>query len=284
MIYLKRFLFASEDDEDDAILRFDRTFNNCYPFRIFPAKNWERIDFSDITILNGSNGSGKSTALNVIAEKIQAQRECAFNRSGLYERYIALCQAEFAGHPCREKKIIASDDVFNCMIDLRLLNSGVETKRLNLFDEYAERKHKHFQLKSLDQLDELRRCNAAKSKSRVGFVRPYLAGGEIVTRSNGESALQYFSNKIDCDGLYLLDEPENSLSPKKQLELKQFIEDSVRFYHCQFIIATHSPFLLSLKEAVIYDLDGEAVKQKAWTELECVRTYRSFFAEHEAEF
>ena len=64
---------------------------------------------------------------------------------------------------------------------------------------------------------------------------------------------RYFTEKILDGGLYLLDEPENSLSPQKQLELLQFLEDSVRFYDCQFIIATHSPFLLSLKGARIYD-------------------------------
>ena len=278
MIYLKRFYFASEEDEDDFLLGLKTaSFNNAYPFRLFSSKSWANVDFKDITILNGSNGSGKSTALNVIAEKIRAKRECAFNRSGVYEHYLALCRAEFSKHRCIERKIITSDDVFNCMIDLRLINSGMEHKRMNLFDEYEERRNKHFQLKSLDQLDELRSFNEAKAKNRDEFVRARLVG-EITSRSNGESALQYFANKIDCDGLYLLDEPENSLSPKKQLELKQFIEDSVRFYRCQFIIATHSPFLLSIKDAAIYDMDSEVVRQKPWTELECVRTYRRFFA------
>lgn len=84
--------------------------------------------------------------------------------------------------------------------------------------------------------------------------------------------------------LYLLDEPENSLSPERQQELLRFIEDSARFYGCQFIIATHSPFILYLKGAKIYDLDEDPVDVKKWTELENVRAYHDFFAEHEAEF
>ena len=49
--------------------------------------------------------------------------------------------------------------------------------------------------------------------------------------------------------LYLLDEPENSLSPKFQIELIQLINELTRFFKCQFIIVTHSPFLLSIPEA-----------------------------------
>ena len=82
----------------------------------------------------------------------------------------------------------------------------------------------------------------------------------------------------------MLDEPENSLSPEKQKELLQFIQDSVRFYNCQFVIATHSPFLLSLKEAKIYDFDENPVRTKVWTELKNVRDYYDFFKEHEKEF
>ena len=84
--------------------------------------------------------------------------------------------------------------------------------------------------------------------------------------------------------LYLLDEPENSLSAEYQQELLQFIEDSARFFNCQFIIATHSPFLLAAKHAKIYDLDAKPVVVKRWTELENVRRYFDFFMAHAEEF
>ena len=82
----------------------------------------------------------------------------------------------------------------------------------------------------------------------------------------------------------MLDEPENSLSPAKQQELLRFLEDSVRFFGCQFIIATHSPFLLSMRGAKIYDLDEEIVDVKRWSELENVRAYYEFFKKHEEVF
>ena len=84
--------------------------------------------------------------------------------------------------------------------------------------------------------------------------------------------------------LYLLDEPENSLSPSLCAELARFIADSARFYRCQFIIATHSPLLLAMKGAKIYDLDGSPARVRKWTDLENVRVLRDFFAEHEEEF
>lgn len=93
-----------------------------------------------------------------------------------------------------------------------------------------------------------------------------------------------YSNAIKENALYLLDEPENSLSAALQMKLKSFLEDSARFYHCQFIISTHSPFLLSMQGAKIYDLDSDPIGVKPWTELENVKTYYGFFKSHEKSF
>ena len=102
--------------------------------------------------------------------------------------------------------------------------------------------------------------------------------------SNGESAFMYFTEKIQVRGLYLLDEPENSLSPKLQIELMKYIEDSARYFDCQFVISTHSPFLLAINGAKIYDLDENPVDVKRWTELENVQMYFDFFKKYEEEF
>lgn len=96
--------------------------------------------------------------------------------------------------------------------------------------------------------------------------------------------LLLITEKIEKNGLYLLDEPENSLSPMRQMELMRFIEDSARFFGCQFIISTHSPFLLAMNGAKIYDLDENPVQVKKWTELDNVRTYYEFFNKHKGEF
>ena len=106
----------------------------------------------------------------------------------------------------------------------------------------------------------------------------------IREQSNGESAFFYFTEKIKDDGLYLLDEPENSLAPKRQQELAEFLQNSARFFGCQFVIATHSPFLLAIRGARIYDLDENPVDVKRWTELPNVRSYFEFFEKYKDEF
>ena len=80
------------------------------------------------------------------------------------------------------------------------------------------------------------------------FVRERLGNNNIIEWSNDESALIFWEREIKEDSIYILDEPENSLSAENQLKLKKFIEDSVIFYNCQFIISTHSPFLLKLMD------------------------------------
>ncbi len=81
-----------------------------------------------------------------------------------------------------------------------------------------------------------------------------------------------------------LDEPENSLSPARQKELAAFLEEAVRFFDCQIVAATHSPFLLAMRGAKIYDFDADPVDVKRWTELDNVRAWRDFFLEHESDF
>lgn len=98
------------------------------------------------------------------------------------------------------------------------------------------------------------------------------------------TALNVIAEKITENALFLLDEPENSLAPGKQEELVKFIEDSARFYGCQFVISTHSPFVLAIRGAKIYDLDSDPVDVKRWTQLDNVRIYYDFFKRHESEF
>ena len=183
----------------------------------------------------------------------------------------------------KESRIITSDDVFDFMLNLRSINDGINLKREQLFADYLEDKYSHFQMKSLDDYERLKKVNMAKRKTQSRYVRENLMDN-VREHSNGESAFIYFSEKINENGLYLLDEPENSLSPERQQELLRFLQDSARFFGCQFIIATHSPFLLSMNGAKIYDMDEEPVDVKWWTELENVRAYYDFFEKHEHEF
>lgn len=70
IIYLNTFTFPNEGMEFDFLLGIRRTcYDSFYPFKILSKHDLERVDFEQITIFYGGNGSGKSTALNVIAEK-----------------------------------------------------------------------------------------------------------------------------------------------------------------------------------------------------------------------
>lgn len=179
--------------------------------------------------------------------------------------------------------IVTSDDVFDYMLNIRTLNDGIDVRREELFSEYLETKYAHFQMKSMADYEQLKRNNLAKSNTQSQFVRKELMDN-VREYSNGESAFHYFAEKIEENGLYLLDEPENSLSPARQQELVRFLEDSARFFGCQFVISTHSPFLLAMKQAKIYDLDEDPVDVKRWTQLENVRVYYEFFQKHREAF
>ncbi|WP_392486824.1 AAA family ATPase [Haloimpatiens sp. FM7315] len=284
MIYLSVFSFPSESMEINYITEIKKTcYNSFYPFNFLSFKSFERIDFKPITILYGSNGSGKSTALNIIAEKLKLKRDSNFNKTNFYSDYINMCKVSIEEDIPKNSRIITSDDVFDYMLNIRNINDGIDNKREDIFNDYLESKYSDFKMNSLKDYEKLKKVNTCRSKTQSKYVRENLMGN-VREYSNGESAFRYFIEKIEENGLYILDEPENSLSPKRQIELVKFIEDSAHYLGCQFIISTHSPFLLSMTRAKIYDLDENPVYIKKWTELENVREYYKFFKKHEDEF
>ncbi len=284
MIYLNVFTFPNEDMEFDFFMTEKRTcYDSFYPFKILARHGLERIDFEPITIFYGGNGSGKSTVLNVIAEKTGINRDSIYNKSSFYPDYVNMCEMQLKADIPENSRIITSDDVFEYMLNIRNLNEGIDQKREKLFEEYLDVKYSHFQMKSIADYEQLKKVNQARSKTQSRFVRNELIDN-VREYSNGESAFKYFTEKVGENGLYILDEPENSLSPKRQMELMKFIEDSARFFGCQFIMSTHSPFLLAMHGAKIYDLDEKPVEVKKWTELENIRTYYEFFKRRIKDF
>ena len=288
MIYLEAFRMPSREAEEDffsniADPRNRRTcYTTKYPFHVFRYRQLPEFSFAPVTIFYGGNGSGKSTILNVMAEVLHLRRGAVYNRSDFFEDYTALCRCEHRPIP-PESRIITSDDVFDRLLDVRCINEGIDTARVRLLDQYVTDRHERYPLKSLEDYEAWRRHADAQSMSQSRFLREHLMEN-LEERSNGESALAYFTECIQENALYLLDEPENSLSAALQLQLKGFLEDSVRFFGCQLVISTHSPFLLSMPGAKIYDLDQTPPRPRPWTELENVRVYREFFRDHDGEF
>lgn len=284
MIYLEYFTFPDSDREFDFFVNQKRTcYDSFYPFQILSRHHLQRIDFEPVTILYGGNGSGKTTVLNVIGEKLQLSRESVFNKSNFFQDYLDLCDYKLKGRLPVNSRVITSDDVFDYMLNIRSMNEGIDRKKESLFEDYLDAKYADFQMRSLDDYERLKKVTKARRLTQSRYVRSELMDN-IREYSNGESAFIYFSEKITENGLFLLDEPENSLSPARQQDLVKFLEDSARFFGCQFVISTHSPFLLAMRGAKIYDLDEDPADVKKWTELENVRAYYTFFRDHSEEF
>ncbi len=288
--YLESFTLASRSDEEDFVLNFPYqlemqcySHTNVYPFKVFPQKRLEKLEFEPITVFYGGNGSGKSTLLNVIAEKLSLPRTAPFNDTPYFVSYLKYCDFSLSQSVPKESKLIASDDVFDLLIDRRSINQQIDRKRNALFEEYARTRDMEYRFDSLSDYADLKRRNEAKRRTKSTYTAARLPK-EAIGMSNGESAFRYFTREIGENALYLLDEPENSLSPRLQRELADFLTDSARFYGCQFVISTHSPFLLAMKGAKVYDLDSVPVREKPWTELENVRAYYDFFKAHEEKF
>ena len=291
MVYLQSFTLPTRRDEEGYASSSGRAYmtcyDSCYPFELFKYRELPEFYFSDVTIFYGNNGSGKSTILNVIAEKLGLIRKTRYNRTDFFDDYVNLCDYTLEKSIPKDSEIITSDGVFEQVLDIRRLNDGIDDRRSSIIDEYIEENSKvePNRLRGLDDFDRWKRASDMRNpnKSLSKFLRQNLVRN-FRERSNGESALAYFVDSIKGDTLYLLDEPENSLSASNQLQLKYFIEDCIRTYDCQFIISTHSPFLLSTAHATIYDIDSTPPVTRKWTDLESVRAYYDFFKENMYKF
>ncbi len=293
--------FTLPSDREEELLKVKATENggkyayidNPYPCGIFDRKELYEIYFRNVTIFYGSNGSGKSTLLNIISEKLELNRIAPFNKAEMFDMYVSECSYKmdyddegFIHRIPDGSRMITSDDIFDYMLTMRTNNDDVSEKRSEVRDEWNTERAKSLsgeplRFTGLDEYEDFRfKVNArSRSLSRRKFIRQF-AGEETKLRSNGETALDYFDLRLKNSTLYCLDEPENSMSPAMQLLLVKKLEEMSRYCGCQFIIATHSPFLLALEGARIYDLDSSPVEIKNWWELENTKIYFDFFNKH----
>lgn len=265
MIYLSSFKLC------DEIL----TNPNIYPHNVFRNKDMPTLFFSPVTVLYGNNGSGKSTILNIIANKL-----------GIKGRESI-------------KSIYGTNFIDKCRFSL-----GEDEETGRLFNNVPEGSR---QLKSEDILYEIKKVQQ-QNVLEDGILYDYIQGGMtkeeaenyLATEegskqigyilfaqekySNGEMAMLLFRDWLKSDALYLLDEPEVSLSPANQVKLAEEILSMTRYLNCQFIIATHSPFMLGTLNAKIYNIDTPDFRESSWSELDNVRYFYDFFKKHRDEF
>ena len=149
---------------------------------------------------------------------------------------------------------------------LRLIKSG----------RWADFKFsRHLDFETGENVQQYKEAIEIRKKSVSQYLRGKL-GKEEPGMSNGENSFVYMSELLQKEGLYLLDEPENSLSPEMQMKLSDLLVYMARYNNCQIIMATHSPFLLSTPYTKIYNLDGAPVcvrNLRNWKPCKCITSF-----------
>lgn len=213
---------------------------NQYPFNLALFQSTEAICFSTpVTFFVGENGTGKSTLLEALS------RAC---RIHIWEGEQ---RARLHGNPYEK--------LLHTCLRVQWTNGLVPGSY------FASETFKHFS----QMLDEW-------AVTDPGALT-YFGSKSLVEQSHGQSHMAFFRHRYDIKGLYFLDEPENALSPTRQLELVRILQTAGSRGHAQFLIATHSPLLLSLPGARILSFDGPSVSEIDYRETSHYRIYRNFF-------
>lgn len=294
MVYLQSFELPSAGVEESiynsAVYRLGDSAlrSSIYPLGVFRFRIQE-FRFADITIFYGGNGTGKSTAINVISQRLQALSLTQENDSDFFADYVSRCNPVFKdGTLITDIKVrrIVSDDVFQFLLQKREQQQARAQMIQSLNKRYWNDKFRPIGNLTKVDMEQWAEHREIQKKTRTQYIKARV-GREESEMSNGECAMQYFTNSIEDNAIIFLDEPENSLSAEWQVKLSKFLQQVPRGFRCQLIIATHSPFLLALPGALIYDFETEEkepILNKHWTELKNVRIFRDFFRQHEKEF
>jgi predicted ATPase len=125
--------------------------------------------------------------------------------------------------------------------------------------------------------------NFASYIDQVGSDFQRYGGRSLHDQSHGESFLALFANRFDR-GIYILDEPEAALSPRRQLSFLRIIHQLEKAGRAQFLISTHSPIILAYPSAVLLSLDGDAIVEVNYADTDHYRVTKQFLAAPERYF
>lgn len=232
-------------------VRFDRTkvpsFDE-YPFVLPAVQHLEGslLLHPSVTFFVGENGSGKSTLVEAIAIA------CGFNAEGGSRNFTFSTRASHS-------------DLHKYLRVVR----GIRREKTG----YFLRAEAFYNLASnMDELDE--------EPAPAPPIRDAYGGISLHQQSHGESFWALLTKRFSPSGLYLLDEPEAALSPSRQLAALARIHQLVKG-GAQFIIATHSPILMSYPNAQILRFDPDGMHAVNYTDTEHFKTTRAFLGDHE---
>jgi predicted ATPase len=202
-----------------------------------------RIEFTHpVTIIVGPNGSGKSTIMEAIAAI------CGFGKLGGSKDYDL----------GEERNEYLS----------KFLKASWLPKVTQGFYTRAETISSFIQ-----QIKEI----AEASWDGPNIYRGY--DGGLAEKSHGEGYTTIFRNKIRDKGIYVFDEPEAALSPARQIDFVKLIYEKAQTDYTQFIIATHSPFIMAYPGACILHLTPRGLVEKSYKETENFRILQEFYSD-----
>ncbi len=210
-----------------------------YPFNLDVLCKTPKIELSSpVTFFVGENGSGKSTLLEALAKRCRI--------------YI------WRGEDRTRAVINHYEEMLFLYLEAEWTDGVVHGSFFSsqIFRNFAQ------------LVDEWEADNPGQID--------YFGGKSLLTQSHGQSIMSFFKSRYKIKGLYLLDEPETALSPKTQLELLRLLTDMSKLGHAQFIIATHSPILLSCPGSGIYSFDHIPIKSISYKETEHYQIYKHF--------
>ncbi|MFM2484973.1 AAA family ATPase [Celerinatantimonas yamalensis] len=205
---------------------------DAFPFNLPSLKHLDLLELHPaVTFFVGENGSGKSTLIESIAVA------AGFNHEG--------GSRNFNFSTGENTPVLAKA--------LRLSRSALRPK-----NGYFYRSESFYNvITNMNQLDE-EPCLRPLIKDSYG-------GRDLHTRSHGESLLDLIVHRFGKNGLYIFDEPESSLSAQHQLAFLSKMAELVSL-GCQFIIATHSPILITFPNAIILEFSADGINQVNYSE------------------
>lgn len=237
---------------------------NPFPFNVSAIRFAKEIELDNkVTIFVGDNGSGKSTLLETIAMSLNLPLIGGFisERPG-FEAARILQQ-----HLHIEWKHQTSKGFFFRAEDFGDFINSVENERKRIDADLTELKGE------VD--DSIIKQMSESMNYRLHSMRKTY-GENMQAFSHGEAYLKIFETRIGDKGVYLLDEPEAALSPLKQLSLLFLIMESIKKGNIQFILSTHSPIMMGIPNAVIYEIKEDAIERVNFEETEHYKITKTF--------